>query len=150
MHSCPQCQPCLDVACCERTPQLIALQSFLHEECARLAIDKQSLESTCRDAKVNSNGMATVTVQLSYDKSFPAKARSESSVRVRSIPGGLTVLPPIVAVVLAVATRNVLVALFCGIWVAAFFIHACDLPLLQQNIWHSCVPTPWDGCQRTW
>jgi hypothetical protein len=89
----------------------------------KLALKQRT--SMRRDAKVSSNGMATVTVQLSYDKSFPANARSESTARVRAIPGGLTVLPPIVAVVLAIATRNVLVALFCGIWVAAFFIHAC-------------------------
>ena len=77
--------------------------------------------------------MATVTVQLSYDRGFANdNGITEGDARVRAIPGGITVLPPIVAVVLAIATRNVLVALFCGIWTAAFFIHACAAFTLQR------------------
>ena len=67
--------------------------------------------------------MATVTYLLSYDQQFANPTMGEA--RVRSIPGGVTVLPPIITVFLAIVTRNVLVSLFCGVWVAAFFIHAC-------------------------
>ena len=35
------------------------------------------------------------------------------------LPGWLTLMPPLVAIVLAFLTRQVLVALFCGVWVGA-------------------------------
>ena len=74
------------------------------------------------------NGMATVVVEVAYTKQFTNVETSD--VRVRAIPGAVTVLPPIITVVLAIATRNVLVSLFSGVWVAAFFIHSCAPPLL--------------------
>lgn len=67
--------------------------------------------------------MATVNFELAYDAAFTEPGTGD--VRLRAIPGGVTVLPPLVAVVLAIATRNVLVALFAGVWTAAFFIHSC-------------------------
>lgn len=40
----------------------------------------------------------------------------------RVIPGWVSVLPPLVAIFLALISRQVLVALFAGIWMGAFFI----------------------------
>ena len=87
--------------------------------------------------------METVTYELSYNEGFTGRITTADA-RVRAIPGGIVVLPPIVAVVLAIATRNVLVALFCGIWTAAFFIHSCATscmllapPVLRGT--HACV-----------
>lgn len=78
--------------------------------------------------------MKTVTVELAYNENFNNNVASKD-VRVRAIPAGLTVLPPIVTVLLAITTQNVLVSLFSGVWIAAFFIHACA-PLL----WLAALP----------
>ncbi len=38
------------------------------------------------------------------------------------LPGFLTLLPPLVAIILAIVTRQVLLALFCGVWVGALVV----------------------------
>lgn len=43
-------------------------------------------------------------------------------VEIRSIPHYLSILPPILAIVLALVFRQVLIALFAGIWLGAFFL----------------------------
>ncbi|MFQ5708961.1 MAG: Na+/H+ antiporter NhaC family protein [bacterium] len=48
------------------------------------------------------------------------QARGETQVRV--IPGLLSLLPPLLAIALAFVTRQVLISLFCGIWLGALFI----------------------------
>ncbi|MBN2009357.1 Na+/H+ antiporter NhaC family protein [candidate division KSB1 bacterium] len=42
---------------------------------------------------------------------------------VRVIPGYFSLLPPIIAIILALLLRQVLIALFSGIWLGAIFIH---------------------------
>ena len=42
------------------------------------------------------------------------------------LPGWVTLLPPLVAIVLAFLTRQVLVALFCGVWVGATFAYSLN------------------------
>jgi len=41
---------------------------------------------------------------------------------VRVMPGVVSLLPPVLAIVLAVAARQVLIALFCGIWLGSTFV----------------------------
>lgn len=41
---------------------------------------------------------------------------------VRVLPGILSLLPPLLAIALAFTARQVLISLFCGIWLGAFFI----------------------------
>lgn len=41
----------------------------------------------------------------------------------RRLPGVLSVIPPLLAVVLAVLVRQALLALFAGVWIGALFIH---------------------------
>jgi Na+/H+ antiporter NhaC len=43
-------------------------------------------------------------------------------IRIRVIPGWLSILPPLIAILLALITRQVLIALFAGIWLGATFI----------------------------
>jgi hypothetical protein len=78
---------------------------------------------SCRAITVDKVGMETVTIELSFDKDFAETTTGD--LRVRVIPGGITVLPPIITVFLAITTQDVLVSLFCGVWSAAFFIHSC-------------------------
>ena len=47
----------------------------------------------------------------------------QSPVRVRVIPGILSLLPPILAIVLALTLREVLLALFSGVWLGAIMLH---------------------------
>jgi len=42
------------------------------------------------------------------------------------IPGWLSLLPPLIAIVLALAVRQVLLALFAGIWIGATLIHGLN------------------------
>ena len=42
---------------------------------------------------------------------------------VRALPGILTVLPPLLAIVMALVFRQVVIALFAGIWLGAFFVN---------------------------
>jgi len=46
---------------------------------------------------------------------------------IRSIPGILSVLPPLLAILLALIVRQVVISLFAGIWLGAFFIFDFDI-----------------------
>ena len=46
----------------------------------------------------------------------------EASQRVRIIPGILSLLPPLLAIAMALLFRQVLLSLFCGIWLGATFL----------------------------
>ncbi len=46
-----------------------------------------------------------------------------SQTRARVIPGILSLLPPILAIILALTLREVLLALFSGVWLGAIFLH---------------------------
>ncbi|MGD9487639.1 MAG: Na+/H+ antiporter NhaC family protein [Calditrichaceae bacterium] len=43
------------------------------------------------------------------------------------IPGWLSLLPPLIAIILALVTRQVLIALFAGVWIGATFIYDYNL-----------------------
>jgi hypothetical protein len=61
-------------------------------------------------------------VDMSYDESFPKEATSRSSFDVKIVPGAVTLLPPLVTVVFAATTRNVLLSLYMGVYFAALLI----------------------------
>ena len=44
----------------------------------------------------------------------------------RSIPGFLSILPPLLAIVLALLLRQVIVSLFAGVWLGAVFVFGYD------------------------
>ena len=44
-------------------------------------------------------------------------------VKIRVLPGFLSLLPPLIAILLALTARQVLLALFCGVWLGAIFIN---------------------------
>ncbi len=50
-----------------------------------------------------------------------------ASVSVRAIPGILSILPPLLAIVLALIVRQVVISLFAGIWLGAFFLFDFDI-----------------------
>ncbi|MFQ5823094.1 MAG: Na+/H+ antiporter NhaC family protein [bacterium] len=65
------------------------------------------------DARIEETGNESISVE----------ARGIiSQAQIRVIPGILSLLPPLFAIALAFAARQVLLSLFCGIWLGAFFI----------------------------
>ncbi len=47
---------------------------------------------------------------------------ASENVNIRAIPGFLSLLPPLIAIILALITRQVIIALFCGIWLGATIV----------------------------
>lgn len=74
------------------------------------------------------DGTATLSdVVLTSSGSVVMVGRSEAaegtSSPLRVVPGFLSLLPPVIAIVLALVARQVLIALFCGIWIGAVFVY---------------------------
>jgi Na+/H+ antiporter NhaC len=63
---------------------------------------------------------------VSVSGRFTIRASSEAlsaETAARAIPGLFSILPPILAITLALAFRQVVLSLFAGIWLAAFFLN---------------------------
>lgn len=75
-------------------------------------------------------------------------AAAESSIYV--LPGWLSILPPLVAIALAVAFKDVLVALFLGIFAGALCLFGWNpLTALARTVDHFIVPAVTDGGQAS-
>jgi Na+/H+ antiporter NhaC len=71
-------------------------------------------------------GTATVTEVLVEDDGVTVRAGAVESTWIpdlRRLPGVVSILPPLFAIVLAIVFRQALLALFFGIWIGALFIH---------------------------
>jgi Na+/H+ antiporter NhaC len=69
-------------------------------------------------------GEATLSgVTLSADSIGVTDGQQSGATEVRTLPGFLSLLPPLFAILLAIWLREALVALFAGIWMGALFIH---------------------------
>jgi Na+/H+ antiporter NhaC len=73
--------------------------------------------ASIRDVFVKESGQVTLRI---------ADGQVVAVAKVRSVPGILSILPPLVAILLALVFRHVLVALFAGIWVGAVIIFNYD------------------------
>ena len=71
------------------------------------------LPASIDDIQVDSRGQHTFTVRV--DDQTAQK-------QVRSLPGILTLLPPLVAILVALIFRQVIIALFMGVWIGSFFV----------------------------
>lgn len=67
---------------------------------------------TLTDLRLHRSGRATVVVTGAV----------QHQTKIRSIPGWLTLLPPLFAILIALAFRQVHIALFAGIWLGAFIL----------------------------
>ncbi|NIM20666.1 MAG: Na+/H+ antiporter NhaC family protein [Candidatus Latescibacteria bacterium] len=77
-----------------------------------------TLPETIQGVKIPSAGRHTVTL----------KAAGDTRVHIiRSLPGVLTLLPPIMAILVALIFRQVIIALFMGVWMGAFFVNDFQL-----------------------
>ncbi|MDL1894537.1 Na+/H+ antiporter NhaC family protein, partial [Sphingobacteriales bacterium CHB3] len=70
------------------------------------------------DVTINASGRHTISVST--------QSGSEA-VTTRAIPGFLSILPPLIAIVLALTLRQVVISLFTGIYVGAVFIFDFDV-----------------------
>jgi Na+/H+ antiporter NhaC len=68
----------------------------------------------------------TLPGAASYDIVVRSAGDSWTS-SVRALPGILTVLPPLLAILMALIFRQVVIALFAGIWLGAFFVNDYNL-----------------------
>lgn len=69
-------------------------------------------------ASIEESGVRSITVQ---------DGAAKGSKSLRTIPGILSILPPLLAIVLALALRQVIISLFAGIWLGAIFIFDYDV-----------------------
>ncbi len=72
-----------------------------------------------KEAQVSGSG--TQHLRVTFEHS-PDDATAE----LRSIPGYLSILPPLLAIVLALLLRQVIVSLFAGVWLGAVFVFGYD------------------------
>eukprot|EP00892_Ulva_mutabilis_P010777 jgi/Ulvmu1/8071/UM004_0308.1 len=120
-------QPGTEISCrLLRDGEVIASSSFPAFEESDYEDGSSTLVSTgsCGTFQTGKTGRSSILLQLAFDDTFQDAAEYDFSVRV--IPGAVTILPPLVAVGMAIATRDVLPSLFCGIWIAAFLVHSYD------------------------
>lgn len=61
-------------------------------------------------------------VRLSSPEIVVSDGAVVATVRVRTIPGPLSLLPPLLAIAMALVFRQVLLSLFCGVWLGATFL----------------------------
>lgn len=77
-------------------------------------------------------GVATVRRALPVDEVIRAEADGASGfseIELLRLPGFLSLLPPLLAIALALLTRHVVLSLFCGVWLGATFLAGLN-PLL--------------------
>jgi hypothetical protein len=79
------------------------------------------------------SGKYEVLVQL-----IPADPLCEAvsqATMLRVIPGGVSCLPPLIVLVLALTTREVLLSLMCGVWGCTFLLHNFNPFLSFLRVW---------------
>ncbi|HMQ50252.1 MAG TPA: Na+/H+ antiporter NhaC family protein [Saprospiraceae bacterium] len=64
--------------------------------------------------------LAFLRTEQGGQRLYHAAERSDGSTRLRHIPLWLSILPPLIAILLALIFREVIISLFAGIWVGAF------------------------------
>ena len=89
-----------------------APQVRVGEATTPLAYDAEAGAWTAEGLTVEASGAATVAVE--------AGGTTIRSADTRAIPGWLSILPPLLAIALALVYRRVIPALFFGVWIGAF------------------------------
>jgi hypothetical protein len=70
--------------------------------------------------EISGDGDVIIDVELAWDDTF--SQTSQATFEGFAVIGWLTLLPPIITIILAFATGEVLVSLFVGIWICAFLV----------------------------
>ncbi len=85
-------------------------------------------DRTLVEGEADAAGNASVRLELPDSSPEETELRIEAAsasaeASVRATPAWLSLLPPILAILLALIFREVLVALFCGVWAGALVVH---------------------------
>ena len=75
------------------------------------------------EAVLPAGDVVTVRAQAAAEDGGRVLEGTWQPASVRSLPGYLSIVPPLFAIVLAVLLRQALLALFAGVWIGAFFVH---------------------------
>ena len=86
---------------------------------------KQEFLLTVHKSKVDTSISSALTGSINF--SIPEL--NNNSVNIRIIPGWLSIVPPLLAILLALIFRQVIIALLLGIWSGAIFINSYN-PLI--------------------
>ncbi|MEJ2343713.1 MAG: Na+/H+ antiporter NhaC family protein [Gemmatimonadales bacterium] len=72
--------------------------------------------------ELNLEGRDDLPLRLEYGPpGAPIVTRSGQSIELRWLPGWVSLLPPLIAIVLAIALKEVVASLFFGVWLGALF-----------------------------
>lgn len=82
-------------------------------------VDRRDLSSGSHEITLSGVDLATGKHHLSV-----VSQGSRSEIEIRVIPAWLSLLPPLIAIVLALITKEVLISLFCGVFSGALFLFA--------------------------
>lgn len=102
------------------SPVIIGIKQRVDGEYAQIEMPFTSGRLSIENAVVEHTGILSVEV-VDTDWSI------RSSQELRSIPGILSILPPLLAIGLAIILRQVIISLFAGIWLGAVFIYNYDI-----------------------
>jgi len=104
----------------EGTPAIIGIKERVDGEFVPIERAFENGTLSIENAVVDHSG--TILVEV-YDREHNIR----SSHDLRSIPGILSILPPLLAIGLAIVLRQVIISLFAGIWLGAVFIYEYDI-----------------------
>lgn len=102
------------------SPVIIGIKQRVDGEYAQIEMPFTSGRLSIDNAVVEHTGILSIEV-VDTDWSI------RSSQELRSIPGILSILPPLLAIGLAILLRQVIISLFAGIWLGAVFIYDYDI-----------------------
>lgn len=75
---------------------------------------RHPLPISIKNLKINEGGQVPLAIHIGPE---------QQTISVRSLPAILSILPPLLAILLALVTRQVIVALFFGVWLGVTFIY---------------------------
>lgn len=81
-----------------------------------------------------SGGLHFISTKVGHEHELIHVQSTADGLRLRHIPLWMSVIPPLVAIVLALIFKEVLVSLFFGIWTGAFIAHGFSLGALVRSL----------------
>ncbi|MDX1700369.1 MAG: Na+/H+ antiporter NhaC family protein [Melioribacteraceae bacterium] len=111
---------------------------------ANLIVKKGNWQETFYSKVVNNEATIEVILPQSGEYSFLLYESSKNSVAKSVLPGWFSIVPPLLAILLALLFRQVIVALFAGIYIGLLFIYDFNpftalLRLIDTNLFNVLI-----------
>jgi len=87
------------------------------------ADEAPALDAAFRDGRCELDGVVIPSGEIAVELPAARDTGGRQTIALRQVHGLLTILPPLLAIVLALLTRQVLISLFCGVWLGAAIVH---------------------------